>query len=217
MKKCPPGVICVENVTLFLLFIILLVLIFFIYMNSKQNITVNDRDHITIENKRETTGGLFSGFLPSWPYTNLPSRDVLLNPYAAPYRDERYFVTNYGPQPALQNVVPINVSTNIGATPDGTAYRQMGIITPLNGTSKDNILPLMGRPLFTNRDKWQYYTISNQHNNVKLPISFKGRSALNDYGVDQIYNGDTVYVEGYNEPFKVNVYENDTIKYLPFL
>jgi hypothetical protein len=93
----------------------------------------------------------------------------------------------------------------------------MGIMTPLNGTSKDNILPLMGRPLFTNRDKWQYYTISNQHNNVKLPISFKGKSALNDYGVDQIFDGDTIYVEGYNEPFRVTVYENDTIKYLPFI
>ena len=212
MKKCPPGVICVENVTLFLLFIILLVLGFFIYMNTsnKKNITVNNTDNITVKNTNEGTGdlGWLGGFLPSWPYTNLP-KDVLLNPYAAPYRDERYFV------PEIQRSVPINVSTNIGAV--DTSYRQMGIITPLNGTSKDNILPLMGRPLFTNRDKWQYYTISNQHNNVKLPISFKGRSALNDYGVDQIYNGDTVYVEGYNEPFKVTVYENDTIKYLPFL
>ena len=212
MKKCPPGVICVENVTLFLLFIILLVLGFFIYMNisNKKNITVNTTDNITVKNTNEGSRdlGWLGGFLPSWPYTNLP-KDVLLNPYAAPYKDERYFV------PEIQRSVPINVSTNIGAV--DTSYRQMGIITPLNGTSKDNILPLMGRPLFTNRDKWQYYTISNQHNNVKLPISFKGRSALNDYGVDQIYNGDTVYVEGYNEPFKVTVYENDTIKYLPFL
>jgi hypothetical protein len=216
MKKCPPGVICVENVTLFLLFIILFILGFFIYSNTKQNITVNDRDNITIENKQVPSGnygnGLFGGFLPSWPYTNLP-KDVLLNPYAAPYRDERYFVPelNYVPPSA----VPINVSTNIGAV--DTTYRQMGIMTPLNGVSKDNILPLMGRPLFTNRDKWQYYTISNQHNNVKLPVSFKGKSALNDYGVDQIFSGDTVYVEGYNDAFKVTVYENDTIKYLPFL
>lgn len=222
MKKCPPGVICVENVTLFLIFIIFLVLIVFIYMNSKQNITINDRDNITIENKKESSGGWITGFLPSWPYTNLPTlgsaygpKDVLLNPYAAPYKDERYFVPELTYIPP--NAVPINVSTNIGSTPASTAYRQMGIITPLNGTSKDNILPLMGRPLFTNRDKWQYYTISNQHNNVKLPISFKGRSALNDYGVDQIFNGDTVYVEGYNEPFRVTIYENDTIKYLPFI
>jgi hypothetical protein len=212
MKKCPPGVICVENVTLFLLFIIIGILVFFIYANTKQNITVNESDYITIENKKENQNGLFSGFLPSWPYNNLP-QDVLLNPYSAPYKDERYLMPKLTVIPP--NAVPINISTNTGAV--DTNYRQMGIITPLNGSSKDNILPLMGRPLFTNRDKWQYYTISNQHNNVKLPISFKGRSALNDYGVDQIFSGDTIYVEGYNDAFKTTVYENDTIKYLPFV
>ena len=50
-----------------------------------------------------------------------------------------------------------------------------------------------------------------------MRISFKGKSALNDYGVDKIFNGDTIYVEGYNDAFKVTVYENDTIKYLPFV
>ena len=207
MKKCPPGVICVENITLCLLFIIMFVLGFFIYSNTKQNIIVNDRNNITIHDKKESGGSsIFSRFLPSWPYTN----DVLLNPYSAPYSDERYLV----PDIPLR-AIPINMSTNIGSV--NTEYRQMGIIAPLNGSSKDNILSLMGRPLFTNRDKWQYYTISNQHNNVKLPISFKGRSALTDYGVDKIFDGDTVYVEGYNDAFRVTVYENDTIKYLPFV
>ena len=207
MKKCPPGVICVENITLCLLFIIMFVLGFFIYSNTKQNIIVNDRNNITIHDKKESSGSsIFTRFLPSWPYSN----DVLLNPYSAPYSDERYLVPNIP-----LRAVPINMSTNIGSV--NTEYRQMGIITPLNGSSKDNILSLMGRPLFTNRDKWQYYTISNQHNNVKLPISFKGRSALTDYGVDKIFDGDTVYVEGYNDAFRVTVYENDTIKYLPFV
>jgi hypothetical protein len=182
-------------------------------MNTNKNIIVKDKDYIKVDTSARGTDSLFSRFLPSWPYTNLP-KDVLLNPYDAPYRDERYFIE----QPLdVRGAVPINVSTNIGATPTDTSYRQMGIMTPLNGASKDNILPLMGRPLFTNRDKWQYYTISNQHNNVKLPIAFKGKSALNDYGVDQIFSGDTVYVEGYGDAFKVTVYENDTIRYLPFL
>jgi hypothetical protein len=207
MKKCPPGVICVENITMVLLVIIVLILGFLIYANSSKNI-----NNIQIENDKESSSGWFQRLIPSWPYNNLP-KDVLLNPYDAPYRDERYFINSTIPI----NSVPINVSTNIGSVPSDTSYRQMGIITPLNGVSKDNILPLMGRPLFTNRDKWQYYTISNQHNNVKLPISFKGKSALNDYGVDQIFSGDTIYVEGYNDAFRVTVYENDTIKYLPFL
>lgn len=217
MKKCPPGVFCVENVTLSLLFIILLVLIFLIYTNMNTNAKPLISKENTIINNPIPMG--FS------------REDVLLNPYDPPYRDEQYLSVkglntmpiNAMPINAMPinvmpiNAVPINVPTNIGSVPLDTAYRQMGIITPLNGVSKDNILPLMGRPLFTNRDKWQYYTISNQHNNVKLPISFKGRSALNDYGVDKIYDGDTIYVEGYNEAFKVTVYENDTIRYLPFV
>jgi hypothetical protein len=211
-KKCPPGVLCIENISLVLLFIILLVLGFFVYTNMKQSSSVNVETTIG-----SGSGGWINNFIPSWPYNNLP-KDVLLDPYVAPYRDERYIVSRgISGLSGMGASVPINVQTNIGATPVDTAYRQLGIITPLNGDSKDNILPLMGRPLFTNKDKWQYYTISNQHNNVKLPISFKGRSALDEYGVDKIFNGDTVYVEGYNDAFKTTVYENDTIRYLPFV
>ena len=216
MKKCPPGVFCVENVTLFLLIIIFIVLGYLIYVNVQKpnSETINIQQKVESREMPAPRQGLsrFFGFLPSWPYNNLP-RDVLLDPYAAPYRDERYFVPELSYIPP--GTIPINVSTNIGAV--DTNYRQMGIITPLNGVHKDNILPLMGRPLYTNRNKWQYYTISNQHNNVKLPISFKGKSALNDYGVDQIFSGDTIYVEGYDDAFRATVYENDTIKYLPFI
>lgn len=211
MKKCPPGVICFENITMGFFFIILFFIMYLIYINTKekQDIKVNNTEHITI--KQQPSSGVFE-FLPSFPYTNVPT-DVLINPYSAPLKDDRYFIPEMVYRPP--GTVPINVSTNIGAV--DTTYRQMGILTPQNGSSKDNILPLMGRPLFTNRDKYQYYSISNQHNNVKLPILFKGKSALNEYGVDQIYNGDSVYVEGYNEPFRVTMYDNNTIKYLPFL
>jgi hypothetical protein len=214
MKRCPPGVLCVENITLFLMMIIFLVLGYLVYINIKENNNGAKGETINIEQNVQEPRGLSTlfGLIPSYPYTNLPN-DVLLNPYSAPYRDERYFI----PEVSLanRNSVPINISTNIGSV--DTTYRQLGMLTPLNGTSKDNILPLMGRPLFTGRDKWQYYTISNQHNNIKLPISFKGKSALTDYGVDKIFSSDTVYVEGYNDAFKATVYENDTIKYLPFL
>jgi hypothetical protein len=131
-----------------------------------------------------------------------------MNPYTAPLKDERYLVPNIN----YQGAIPINVPTS-GIE---TSYRQVGILTPLNGKEKNNILPLMGRLLFNRRDLWNYYTISNQHNNVKLPLSVKGKSALSDTGVDRVYNGDTVYVEGANEAYKVTIYDNDTIRYLPF-
>ena len=79
------------------------------------------------------------------------------------------------------------------------------------------ILPLMGRSLITNRDKWQFYTMSDTNNSVKLPVSNRGKSCTNEYGCDNIYNGDTVYVEGYNDAFKATVYENNNIRYIPYL
>lgn len=197
MRKCPPGVICMENFTIFVFVIMLVVAGYFFLQNHRQQQHALNQNINIYENDQSGSGtGFGFGLIPSYPYNNLSSYSDPLRP---PLRDERY-------------VVPINVSTSAV----DTSYRQIGILTPLNGSSKDNILPLMGRPLFTRRSMWQYYTISNQHNNVKLPVSVKGKSGLNDNGVDEIYSDDTVYVEGYNEPFKVTKYENDTIKYLPF-
>jgi hypothetical protein len=215
MKKCPPGVICVENYSMFFIIICVVIIVYLIYSNMNgQSIVVNNNssEKIVLKDTQRENTGWFGGLIPSWPYNNLPS-DPLLNPYAPPLRDERYFIPRFGMAPP--GTVPINVSTNIGAV--DTAYRQLGILTPLNGKSKDNILPLMGRPLFTNRDKWNYYSTSNQHNNVKLPVSRAGRSCSSEYGCDKLYNGDTVYIEGINEPYKITVYDNDTMKYLPFV
>lgn len=208
MKKCPPGVICIENVTMGLVFVVVMIVLYMIYKTV--NPSKNSYDKIII--KQETAPEIGISRIPSYPYNNLPE-DVLLNPYAPPLKDERYFIPELTYRPP--GTIPINVSTNVGAV--DTTYRQLGILTPLNGSNKDNILPLMGRPLFTNRQKYQYYTISNQHNNVKLPVSVKGRSGTNEYGVDQIFNGDTVYIEGYNDAFRVTTYDTDTIKYLPYL
>ncbi len=215
MKKCPPGVICIENFTMFIILILILIVFYIIYSNLKKNSYNKDDDKIQIgigiknENQKPSLGW-FDGILPSYPYNNLP-KDVLLNPYAAPLRDERYFIPELTNRPP--GTIPINISTNIGAV--DTTYRQVGILTGLN--SKTKILPLMGRPLFVNRDKWQYYTISDQHNNVKLPVSRNGKSCTNEYGCDKLYNGDTIYIDGANQVYKVTIYDNDTIKYLPFL
>ena len=129
-----------------------------------------------------------------------------MNPYSAPHRDDRVFNFNNGD---VRGGIPINVRTQ-GVD---TSYRQIGILTRQNGS--EMILPLMGRPLITNRDKWQFYTMND--NNIKLPIVNKGRSCTNEYGCDNLYNGDSVYVEGLGDAFKVTVYDNAMAKYIPFV
>ena len=92
----------------------------------------------------------------------------------------------------------------------------MGILTRIGGG--DLILPLMGRRTMTGRDKYEYYAISNTGNiNTKLPISVNGKSCTSEYDCDDINNGDTVYVQGYNDAFQVTMYENSNFRYIPYL
>ena len=107
--------------------------------------------------------------------------------------------------------IPINQPTQS----IDTNYRQIGILTRVNGG--ETILPLMGRPLFSNRDKWNFYTMNDKNNMIKLPISFKNKSCTSDQGCDNLYNGDTVYVEGFNDIFRVTIYDNNTMQYIPYL
>ena len=230
-KKCPSGVICIENISFVFILIIIFVVLYFTYAFFIKSKTVNvNNNNVYIKEKTErppeysenvggvfTNAGWLNGFFgmfsrPNYAYTNLPG-DVLMNPYVPPLRDERYMVPEIAITPPGR--VPINIATNIGAV--DTNYRQVGILTPAQCSSHEKILPLMGRPLFTNRNKWQYYTMSDQNNSVKLPIIYKGRNASNEYGVDKIYNKDVVFVEGYQKAFVVTEYESDTIKYLPFI
>tara|TARA_B100001094_G_C18146481_1_gene781042 strand:+ start:933 stop:1478 length:546 start_codon:yes stop_codon:yes gene_type:complete len=134
-------------------------------------------------------------------------KDVLLDKHAPPEKDGEY----YPPEEKHPKGLPINIKTR-GANVD---YRQLGILTRMNG--EEMILPLMGKPLYSNRSKWQYYTMTDNNNIVKLPISSNGRSCTDEYGCDELSNGDTVYVEGYNDMFKITVYDNKYFQYIPFL
>jgi hypothetical protein len=55
--------------------------------------------------------------------------------------------------------------------------------------------------------------MSDKNNSVKLPISFKKKSCTGEYGCDNIYNGDTVYVEGYKDAFQATIYDNAVMEY----
>ena len=212
MKKCPPGVICIENYSMFFIVVCVLILIYITYTTIfKQSIVVNNSpsEKIVIKDiTRENTGlnSWFGGWIPSWPYTNLPS-DPLLNPYAPPYRDDRVFPFNLDPRGTVP--IPINISTSAV----DTTYRQVGILKRVNGA--EMLLPLMGRPLFTNRDKWQFYTLNE--NNIKLPVTFKQKSCTSEYGCDNIYTGDSVYVDGIDAVFKATMYDSAIYKYIPFV
>ena len=199
MKKCQ---ICIEIwVEIIVLFIAVL---FFMYLFKNQERNTDQPIPTQMPTQMPTRMPRF----PIW----FEAKDVLRNPYEPPLSDDSL-------QP-IRVQVPINISTNPGAV--DTSYRQVGILTPHSASSsscheKNRIIPLMGRPLYVSRNKWQYYTMTDKTNSIKLPISYKGRSCTNEYGCDELLGGEHVYVEGYDEAFKVTKYDNDTIRYIPFI
>lgn len=201
-RKCPPGVICFENVTIF--FILILIGLVFLYINTQRVNNIEATKEIVVHEERPAFLGMFPR--PSFSFSNTPN-DVLLNPYQPPLRDDRVFRTDMSDPRGL----PINVSTRAV----DADYRQVGLLTRIGGP--EMILPLIGRPLYVSRDKWNFYTMSDKNNMVKLPVSHKGRSCTNEYGCDNLYNGDVVYVEGYNDTFKVTMYDNQVMRYIPYL
>ena len=208
-RRCPPGVICLENITVMFICIILLIVGGGIYLcRTKQQAQQTQAPHMF--NGQAQAPHMFNSQAPQHIYMEQPAKkgtgnDVFFDLYKAPLRDDRCF--NQG----IRGSVPINVSTQ---SCDEAPYRQIGILTRYGG--KDETI-LMGRPLFLRRDKWNFYTLNDKNNMIKLPVKVKGKSGTSEVGCDNVYSGDIVFVEGYNDAFKVTTYDNDIVRYLPSL
>lgn len=154
--------------------------------------------------------------------------EILNNPFSPPLRNDflSYFPSfggyngGYGNRRDLdlRGSIPIPMATQgFGYSRD---YTQNGILTRVDENDSNNplIIPLMGRRSSVNRDRMQYYTMSNTNSSInsKLPIKIKGKSCTGEQGCNEIYTGDEVIVEGYNKPFLATIYENNTFQYNDF-
>jgi hypothetical protein len=188
-KKCIPGLFCVGNMTLFMFCIMSLFIVFLLYRQNEPNVIVINSSPSPSPSPSSSLGN------------NNKNNDPLSNAYLPPLRN-------------------INPSLNPKPIPTqsfDTNYQQIGILTRNNSNHHNEILPLMGKRKMTSRYKWQYYTISSGHGNLqtKLPVSVKGKSCTGEYGCDEIYNNDSVYVEGFKDVFVATIYENNTFEYIP--
>ena len=197
-KKCLPGVFCIENVTLISIFIILIIGLSAWYMINQNEL------------KKQTTSEINISSKPAAPIL-LPissRQDEFNDPYKPPLKNNMY----HPKDSSDVRGIPVNIETR-GMQSN---YGQVGILTRTNGS--EMILPLMGRRTMSGRDKWEYYTISGSGNlNARLPISVNGKNCSGEYGCDEVYNGDVVYVEGYNDTFSATIYENNSLRYIPVL
>lgn len=152
-------------------------------------------------------------------------KNIFSDPFVPPLKplwNQSSLLPNHSHLPSLNNI-PINVSTNYKNYP----YRQIGILRRATLDDDDReratILSLLGRPLHTSRNKWQYYTMTDKSNGIKLPIKIKKQgkgcglstvSTLSSYGCNELNSGDLVTVDGYNNDFLVSIFDSDTLEYI---
>ena len=152
--------------------------------------------------------------------------DVFLDIYKAPLRNDNCInipTQSCGDAPYRQVGILTTQGTSgagqgTSGAGQGTSGAGQGTRGAGQGTSSSpdsTILPLMGRPLFKRRDKWNFYTLNDKNNMIKLPVKVNGRSGTDEIGCDNVYTGDLVFVEGYQEKFKFTAYDNEVMRYLP--
>jgi hypothetical protein len=209
-KKCIPGVICLENVSIFFIFVILALLIYI--WNMRNNVA---RDKVYVVNSTPNIHQQQPAIIA--PLASVSTRnDPFNDPYTPPLKSNSYYFprdsSDIRGMPPIQNI-PVQLNT----CSFNSGYTQIGILT--RNMSNDNmILPLFGRISCNRRDKWQYYTISNTGNlNTKLPIRFNGANCTSENGCNEMNNNDNVYVEGYKDTFTATIYETGAFAYNPHI
>jgi hypothetical protein len=213
---CPPGVWCLDTGMIVLAMIVVGVLGFIAYQ-----IYCNQRMHqrrADSEAAKPTIVVVSQPAAPVQQQQQIPA--IAVDPRFSPPPPEQLY--NTGPdlrgfRGAGVGSVAINQPTR-GIPED---YQQLGVLTAPGGTETSGsptrtILPLFGRKLITNRDRWNYYTRTDGLNPVQVPLEFKRRKCDEDTGCDEIMEGDTVSVPVLGQSYVANVYRYSTPRYLPF-
>ena len=92
-------------------------------------------------------------------------------------------------------------------------FQQVGLLTGEGGSSgaaapDRTVLPLYGRELDARRGKWNYYTRTDGHNPVQVPVRVKNRVCDDDrVGCDELYNDDSVHIPALGRSMKASIYK----------
>ena len=209
-KKCPPGVLCIENYTLVFILLLLGIILYCLYYNQKSNENIHQIDHehyshfhnnLPPHNHHKDSIGLHKMFNISSQAFNESGYNML-----RPLADPRISIST-NPSDTLLNpyAPPLHVN-------QPHRYKQIGYLK--NESMGHQMFPIFAKPQHLRRDKWYYYTIFD---NIKLPIYSKGRKCSSENGCDSLYSGDVVTLENMPGNFVVTTYDNESLVYDPMI
>lgn len=93
-------------------------------------------------------------------------------------------------------------------------YQQIGILTSNESDKEPIILPLFSRRVNNHKERWNYYTASDNNHMMRLPITFDNMKCEDDIGCREIYDNDTLTIEIYKDRiFRATIYKVESPQY----
>lgn len=126
------------------------------------------------------------------------------------------------PVPPTQNGQPVVVLPAWDMqTRQPTQVTQVGMLTEIvedgSGSKPEHpVLPLYGKQVYQGSNKWYYYTSTDGYHMMHIPVVYKNKDCTNEYGCDEIFDGDEVFVESYDSYYRVKLYDRH-LRYNPFV
>jgi len=180
---------------------------YFIYNTRTQMDVVENSLKSEIRKVQETYGqeglGLDTVLSPNMYLVNKDYERVI-NPLLPPERSYPFPLGRVG--------VPINIPTRGYSS----GYQQMGFLEQ-EGVDEPGkkLIPLYGQETYPGSNYYNYYTNTDGFQTVKLGVRRGNRDCMEETGCKELYNGDSVAVQGYSGGYKANIYKYDTPRYIP--
>ena len=203
-NTCPNGYICINHFQGIMIIIVVLAVLY--VFNNDNYRSMFGKSIQSMQQSIQPIQMIESNKVNPIENTNNHDRRVISNPL----------------YPPLQRGISINEETR----ESGGDYQQLGILsknaindgeeTPGNNTDSV-VLPLYGKPTYRGSNKWLYYTETDKLHPVKIPVTYKNKDCTDDYGCDEIYDGDDVVIPSYNGDFKVKIYKMNKPRYIPYV
>lgn len=221
MITCPKGTICLTHVNFFGGAIIILLGLYIVNRDTYKKIhdEITDMRNDIEDTREEVIEDKLENKISNKINNALEEKiGVQSNPVMQPQIPAPPLMQ----EPPAMKRMPINIETR----PSGGEYQQIGILTKesivdedvVPGNNTDTvILPLFGRPVYRGSQMYNYYTATDKFHQVRVPLSINGENCTDRRGCKELQNNDTVNVPGYNSVFRVQIYELDYPRYIPYV
>lgn len=214
--KCPPQTLCINKTLLTTITVCIITGALFYQVISKKipfyarkytvTTNTNTNKHINQSSQQHEQQENQYNYIFKIDNQSQNLNDTYHNIYKPPEKENPY----------ISQDIMARLNINIPTSHRPSEYRQVGILTRTNpddnNRERETILALFGRPVHKS-SKWQYYTMTDKSQGIKLPITYNKKTCNSTYGCQELYSDDIVYVQGYNESFKVTIYETESLEY----